>query len=270
MITDEPLWIDAHVHLDAMDDAQRARALERVACGRYRAMIPGVRPSQWAEARRLFGDQGAIDFAVGIHPWEIDDTWDGSKCDAWMEALRQSLERPRVVAIGEIGLDWVRHKDKAQRVAAERLFAGQLELAVACEMPVVLHVVRAHARCVEMLKDLDGRVSGMVHAFSGSLEEARAYTTLGLAIGLGSLITRPQARKVVDAARDLAAGSWVLETDAPFMATGTEPKGSGCTGGIQVVALEVAKQRGLSVAAVCEESRSTYMRCFHRAKPKTA
>lgn len=254
------VWVDAHVHLDAMDASARAWALTMAKKGRYRGMIPGVDPHQWTAALADFGHVQGLDFAVGMHPWEI--ARGGVEVADWRERLVRGLEDPRVVAMGEIGLDWVRFKDAEDRARCDALFIEQLEIARAHDVPLLLHVVKAHARAVEILKVHGQGLRGMVHAFSGSLEELRAYNDLGWCVGIGTLATYTNARRALEVARAVPDGMWLLETDGPYLAPGRRRRDSGRSEDICEVSQKIAAVRGVSVEALCAQSLATYTALF--------
>lgn len=257
-------WVDAHIHLDVMPEAQRAWGLREANAGRYRALIPGVNPPQWESALQRYGDHPNLDFSVGMHPQEIDEQTPTPAHENWRARLDIALTHPRVVAMGEVGLDWVHWKDDETRAHGEALFVEQLAIARAHEIPLVLHVVRAHARAVQLLKSHGDGLCGMVHAFSGSLEELRNYQDLGWRVGIGTLATYSNARRALDVAREAAPGMWLLETDAPYLAVGRGRRGTGASEDIRVAAQTIADARGLSVAQVCKESADTYRSLFRR------
>lgn len=255
-------WVDAHVHLDAMDADARAWAMNEARAGRYRGLIPGVSVAQWEAAFRDFGDVATLDFAVGMHPWEL--TRGGVGVAGWQARLIDALSHPKVVAIGEIGLDWVHLKDDAERAQSDALFIEQLEIARAHEVPLILHVVKAHARAVEILKAHGEGLTGMVHAFSGSLEELRTYNDLGWCVGIGTLATYTNAHRAIDVAREVPSGMWLLETDGPYLAPGRGRRGTGRSEDICTVTSAIAEIRGMTVEAARAEARATYARLFGR------
>src|SRR5690625_1959813 len=253
-------WVDAHVHLDAMDQAARAWALARAAEGEYRGSIPGVDALQWEKAFEDCGAYETIDFAVGMHPWEL--TRGGLAVSDWKDRLVRALDHPRVVAMGEIGLDWVHFKEDEDRARSDHLFIEQLEIARAHDVPVILHVVKAHARAVEILKEHGQGLRGMVHAFSGSLEELRNYNDLGWCVGIGTLATYTNAHRAIDVAREVPSGMWLLETDGPYLAQGRGRRGTGRSEDICTVTSAIAEIRGMTVEAARAEARATYARLF--------
>lgn len=151
-----------------------------------------------------------IHATVGIHP--------GSVKDAPADALRQLetlLSAPKVVAVGEIGLDYY-YDDNAPREVQKEFFRAQLALAKQYDLPVVIHDRDAHADTMQLLREY--RPKGVVHCFSGSVEMAREVISLGMYIGLGGAVTFKNARVPVEVAAAIPLPSLLLETDAPYMA----------------------------------------------------
>jgi TatD DNase family protein len=175
--------------------------------------------------------------------------------------LEAQAHDARIAAIGECGLDHLRHIDEETRAWAEACFVAQIALAVAAAKPLVLHCVRAHGRCIELLRQHRGdRVGGIVHAFSGSAEEAAAYRRLGFVVGLGAAVTREAAKRVRTAAATLPSGTFVLETDAPFMAAAPAPAGSGRIEDLEAVAAAVASLRNCATEELYAQTAAVALR----------
>lgn len=146
---------------------------------------------------------------VGIHPGCIQGL-----PDDYLQQLEKLLSHPKVVAVGEIGLDY-HYDDNAPRDVQKQVFADQLELANRYNMPVVIHDREAHGDTMELLRKY--RPKGVVHCFSGSVEMAREVISLGMYIGLGGAVTFKNARHPVEVAASIPLSSLVVETDAPYM-----------------------------------------------------
>lgn len=148
--------------------------------------------------------------AAGIHPEEALDL-----PDDWLEQVRAWLGRPKMVAVGEIGLDyhWL---DACPKDRQQEVFADQLELAKELSLPVVVHDREAHADTLAFLQRY--RPAGVVHCFSGSWETAREILDLGMYIGLGGVVTFKNARHPVEVAKNIPLDRLLLETDCPYMA----------------------------------------------------
>ena len=216
------MWIDTHCHLDAPEwrdperDAERARArgLGVVAC-----VLPAVERANWATVRELAHRHGDV-YALGIHPLYVPQATEAD-LDALDAALARWRDDPRLVAVGEIGLDFFLPAlcEPAQRERQLRFYEAQLRLAQRHGLPVLLLVRRS---ADELLRGLraqarQGRpvAGGIAHAFNGSSVQAQAFVQLGFALGVGGAMTFDTARQLRRLAADLPLDALVLETDAP-------------------------------------------------------
>jgi TatD DNase family protein len=214
-------WIDTHCHLDAPEfDPDREDVIARAqAAGVTRQVIPAVMPSTFEAAREAAHRcRGA--YALGIHPLYVRQVpADALVCLA--EALQRWRDDPRLVAVGEIGLDHFVPglQDDASRDLQERLYMAQLELAVLHQLPVILHVRRSADGLLKHLRRLRdaGRpvAGGIAHAFNGSAQQAQAFIELGFKLGFGGAMTFERALQIRRLAAELPAEALVLETDAP-------------------------------------------------------
>ena len=222
---------DSHIHLDLIEGFGPTTAIGRApSC----AFVPGVRPAGTRDALRRMGDDPRLTFGAAWHPWHIPDG------EPRMDELRALM--PEVCAVGETGLDHARHRDKALRERAARWFVAHIELAVAFGKPLVVHCVRAHGACLELLRTHHAsRVGGVVHGFTGSLETAREYARLGFAVGMGPAIAR--ARHAARVVREHDARWLLAETDAPFARALREGEQAGHGFGIEAVLEQMARLR---------------------------
>jgi len=206
--------IDTHTHLDfEMFDDDRAQVIARARnAGVERIVVLGVHAANWQRVWQLACDEPSVHAALGLHPVFLEEHQ-----DAHVQQLRDWLERlrgePKLCAVGEIGLDYYIDNPDIER--QQRLLEAQLALAADFSLPVLLHVRRAHAPMIATLKRYKLERSGVIHAFSGSWEEAREYLRLGFRLGLGGAGTWPQAQRMHRILRQLPLEAIVLETDAP-------------------------------------------------------
>ncbi len=206
--------IDTHTHLDfEMFDDDRAQVIARARnAGVERIVVLGVHAANWQRVWQLACDEPSVHAALGLHPVFLEEHQ-----DAHVQQLRDWLERlrgePKLCAVGEIGLDYYIDNPDIER--QQRLLEAQLALAADFSLPVLLHVRRAHALMIATLKRYKLERSGVIHAFSGSWEEACEYLRLGFRLGLGGAGTWPQAQRMHRVLRQLPLEAIVLETDAP-------------------------------------------------------
>lgn len=204
-------WTDTHCHLDAAEfDADRDAVVARArAAGVARLVLPAVAPKDFDTVRALAQAHDAV-YALGIHPLYVDPLSDDA-LDALRQALDTHRDDPRLVAVGEIGLDhFVPGLDRAKQ---ERYFTAQLRIARAAGLPVLLHVRRSADALLKHLRRVP--VAGIAHAFNGSRQQADAFVGLGFKLGFGGALSFEPARQLRRLAAELPLEAIVLETDAP-------------------------------------------------------
>jgi TatD DNase family protein len=207
-----PAWIDTHCHLDAPEfDADRPAVLARAhAAGVGMQVLPAVMAANFDTVRQLAHAHG-LAYALGIHPLSVDRSADAD-LDILADALDRHRNDPRLVAVGEIGLDFfVPGLDLAR---AERFYQAQLKLARAAGLPVILHVRRSADGLLKGLRRTPVP-GGIVHAFNASQAQAEVFVGLGLRLGFGGAMTYDRALQIRRLAATLPGSSLVLETDAP-------------------------------------------------------
>ncbi|MCO8164101.1 TatD family hydrolase [Pseudomonas sp. 21LCFQ010] len=209
--------IDTHTHLDFPEfDADRAAVLRHsLSLGVQRMVVLGVYQRNWQRLWELCLANPALYAAFGLHPVYLDEHRPQhlNELGDWLTRLKG---HGQLCAVGEIGLDFFLPELDRQRQQA--LFEAQLGLAADVDLPVLLHVRRSHAEVIATLKRYKLKRSGIVHAFAGSIEQAREYIRLGYKLGLGGAATWPQALRMHRVLPQLPLDSLVLETDAPDMA----------------------------------------------------
>ncbi|QBM29815.1 TatD family hydrolase [Hydrogenophaga pseudoflava] len=213
------MWIDTHCHLDAPEfGADHALAVQARTLAAQRGVglcvIPAVMRQNLDTVRRLAHRLGDA-YALGIHPLYVPRAAD-EDLDALDAALTEHRNDPRLVAVGEIGLDFFVPTlcEPAMRERQERFYRAQLRLARQHGLPVILHVRRSADVLLKHLRELPTG-GGIAHAFSGSAEQARAFTDLGFALGFGGASTFEPAKRLRALAAELPLSALVLETDAP-------------------------------------------------------
>ncbi len=210
------MWIDTHCHLDAPEfdadrDAVRAQAR---AAGVGLCVLPAVQRKDWAGVQALAIRHGD-GYALGIHPLYVPAAQDAD-LQALDEALTDARGDPRLVAVGEIGLDFFVPAlcEPVMRERQWRFYLAQLQLARKHGLPVILHVRRSADLLLKGLRQV-GVAGGIAHAFNGSAQQAQAFIGLGFALGFGGAMTFERATALRELARSLPLHALVLETDAP-------------------------------------------------------
>jgi len=203
--------IDSHCHLDvAAFDADRqavlARARDNAVAG---IVVPGIQASGWQALVALCHGETGLYPALGMHPVFLEQHQ-----PADLQLLESQLAAQHVVAIGEIGLDF--YVDGLDHERQQQLFESQLAIAAAANLPVLLHVRKAHDQVLATLRRIRVR-GGICHAFNGSLQQASQYRDLGFRLGFGGMLTFERSTRLRKLARALPLDAMVLETDAPDM-----------------------------------------------------
>ena len=214
--------IDTHTHLDFDDfDVDRRKVLDHsLTLGVERMVVLGVCQRNQQRVWDLALKEPTVYAALGLHPVYIDEHR-LEHLDQLRARLADLAGHPKLCAVGEIGLDY--YIESLDRERQRSVFEAQLQIAADFNLPVLLHVRRSHADTLALLKRYRLKRSGIVHAFSGSHEEAREYIKLGFKLGLGGAATWPQALRMHRVLAQLPLDSVVLETDAPDMAPSMYP-----------------------------------------------
>jgi TatD DNase family protein len=276
------MWIDSHAHLDAPEFAAD-RALVQVqtrAAAVAHCFIPAVERANWDAVRALAHAQGDS-YGLGIHPLCVPQA-EVADLEALNDALRAHSADPRLVAVGEIGLDFFVPElcSMAMREKQEFFYRTQLELARKHGLPVVLHVRRSADRLLKHLRALGHggyRWRGIAHAFNGSEAQAQSFLKLGLKLGFGGALTFERALQLRRLAQSLPLDALVLETDAPdipphWLYRTAAERDKGLTQGrnapeqVPRIAQVIAGLRGLDL----EDLRSAVWRNTLDALPKMA
>lgn len=210
------MLIDTHCHLDAAEfgpdrlavlDEARRRGVASI-------VVPAVHRDNWLAVQALAEQQDGVFFALGIHPIYVNETTDED-----LVALERCLAglrgHPKLVGIGEIGLDFF--VPGLDLIWQQKVFEAQLRLACDFGLPVILHTRRAVDQVARGLRRFRP-VSGIAHAFNGSLQQATQLIGMNMALGFGGAMTFDRARNIRRLAATLPPECLVLETDAPDIA----------------------------------------------------
>lgn len=258
-------WIDTHCHLDAGELAAdvaevRARA---AANGVAHCVLPAVGVFNF-EAVRVLAHRFSDSYALGIHPLCVPQARD-EDLQALDAELALRREDPRLVAVGEIGLDYFvpALTQSPQRERQEHFYREQLKLARKHGLPVILHVRRSADKLLKHLRDLapEGGWHGIGHAFNGSAQQAEEFLKLGFKLGFGGAVTFEPALQLRRLAAELPLEALVMETDSPdipphwIYATAAEreagkPQGRNEPGELPRIAQQVAELRGIGTDAL--------------------
>lgn len=203
------MLVDSHCHFDAAEfDPDRPAALARArSAGVLQQVVPAVAAAGWPKLRDICRADAGLFPAYGLHPMYLREHRPGH-----LDELRDWIERERPVAVGECGLDFFVEGLDAD--AQQACFEGQLQLAREFDLPAIVHARRAVDAVIATIKRV-GKLRGVVHSYSGSVEQARQLFEQGFLIGLGGPVTYERANRLRRLAATLPLESLLLETDAP-------------------------------------------------------
>jgi len=204
--------IDSHAHL-GMDafDADRDEVITRAEEAGLTGIITiGVTVSDSEKGIGIAGLYDIVYASVGVHPHEVKDL----EQDAY-ERLRILARQKKVVAVGEIGLDF--YYEHSPRAVQFRHFADQLDLAVELGLPVIVHDREAHRETLEFLGYRKGRLRGVIHCFSGDLQMAKKCVDMGFVVSIAGPITYKKSEELQKVAREMPLETFLIETDAPYL-----------------------------------------------------
>ena len=256
------MYFDSHAHLDRRFwgddvDAVVARALAAGVSGIV-AIGCGADPAEMREAVDVAARHERVWAAVGVHPHEA-----GRATPESFEAVERLLSEPKVVALGEIGLDF--HYDLSPRDVQRTVFRRQLELAAARGVPVSIHCREADEECLEILSGLKlGGRPGVIHCFDRGLEVARRYLDLGFVLSIPGIVTFPRKTEALqEAVRALPLDRMLVETDSPYLApVPMRGKRDNEPAFVRYTVEAIARLRGLSVEDVARVTALNARRLF--------
>ena len=203
--------IDTHCHLDfEAFNADREQVLQEARdVGLIGIVVPGTHQQGWESLLSVCAAHDALYPVIGLHPMFLEQHQESD-----IEKLEYAINDSKPYAIGEIGLDY---RDSVVDEGQQTFyFEQQVLLARKKELPVILHILKAHDQALKILRN-NPVCGGTVHAFNGSLQQAEQYIELGFKLGFGGMLTYERSSKLRKLAAELPIKSIVLETDAPDM-----------------------------------------------------
>jgi TatD DNase family protein len=258
------MLIDSHAHIDlATFDKDREQVFARARQGGVRAIINvGLDAESSRASLKLAKQYDDVFSTVGFHPHEADKMQDDD-----LKALAELAKDERVVAVGEIGLDF--YRNLSARKSQTEAFEKQLELSIELGLPVVVHCRNAHREVFKILSAWVkstlsvGRLRrGVIHCFSGDIEMAQQYLEIGFYISLAGSVTYPSAGELVQVAREIPLDRLLLETDAPFLAPQAYRGKRNEPAYVALIAEKVAQVRGVRREVVAEAAAKNTISLF--------
>jgi TatD DNase family protein len=262
------MLIDTHAHLDYTDyDPDRAEVISRAVDAGVTEMISiGTKIESSTKAVELAENFPNIWATVGIHPCDVDNAPDDA-----VEQLHKLAESTRVVAVGEIGLDYHHLPEGPTAIEANKklqawLFREQLALCMELQLNAVIHQRDSWDDTLAILKEFTGKVRGVFHCFGGTLEQAREVISLGHLVSFTGIVTFKNARQVQATAQDIGFEQFMVETDCPYLAP-VPDRGKRCEPAhTRRVAEQIAQLRGVPVEAIAARTTETAREFFRFAR----
>ena len=247
---------DSHSHLDVAEfDADRSEVLSRARATRVtHQVVPAIGVAGFAKLRDLCRTQAGLYPAYGLHPMFLSD-----HRPEHLDELAMWIQRERPVAVGECGLDF--YIEGLDAEAQRMYFRRQLELAREFDLPLVLHARRAVDEVIATLRSV-GSLRGVVHSFSGSIEQAQQLWKMGFCVGLGGPITYPRARRLRELVATMPLEFLLLETDSPDQPLHGHQGVRNEPSRLAEVCECVAQLRGVSAEAVAKATTENARRVF--------
>ena len=238
---------DTHAHYDAdrFDSDRDALLSAMPGVGVGLVLDPGCDLPSSHAAAELAERYPHVYAAVGVHPEDCDGFQDEDLTELW-----QLLERPKVVAIGEIGLDYY-WEDNPPRAFQQTVFRKQLALAAELDLPVIFHDREAHGDSLAIVREFP-QVRGVFHCYSGSLEDAKTLIRLGWNLSFTGSVTYKNAKKLPEVAAWVPEDRFMIETDSPYLLPYPRVKGEKRNDSSKLprIAAKIAALRGLTEAEV--------------------
>ncbi|MCL6730478.1 TatD family hydrolase [Sphingomonas hankyongi] len=254
--------IDSHCHLNYEGLAERQdEVLENARARGVQGFLNiSTRQKEWGDVISVAERHDDVWATVGVHPHEAD-----AHPDLGASALVDGAKHPRVIAIGECGLDYF--YDKSDRSAQRERFQAHIDAAREARLPLVVHTRDAEGDTAQILEAAvrGGGVTGVLHCFTGSAELARKGLDLGFYVSLSGIVTFKNARDLQDTAKWLPADQMLVETDSPFLAP-VPNRGKVCEPAfVADTANFVAELRGEEPERLAETTTENFFRLFSRA-----
>lgn len=253
-------WIDVHTHLNMLEIGAEEGLRVAKEAGVSSVITIGTCPEDWPTVLQLSKTYSDSVFCtMGVHPHDA-----ALFTDAAEATLRSHLGHERLVAIGEIGLDY--YYDNAPRKQQRDAFEKQMEIAAENNLPVEIHTRDAEEDTAEVLRKYKGRVRGLLHCFTSSWDLAEAALDVGFHISISGVVTFKNAQSLRDVVQKIPLNSLHVETDAPFLAPIPHRGKKNQPAWVVHVAETVSQLKNVSMEQLSSQTRANALDLFHRMK----
>lgn len=252
---------DTHAHYDDRqfeeDRAELLSSMQEQGVGMI--VDAGSDIASWDKIGQLTEQYPFIYGAIGVHPDEV-----GELDEEKMQRMEKLLSGEKMVAVGEIGLDY--YWDKENRDLQKMWFIRQLELARQLDLPVIIHSREAAADTMEIMKQHAKGLDGVIHCFSYSPEQAKEYVKMGFYLGIGGVVTFKNAKKLKEVVQEIPLEALVLETDSPYLAPVPHRGKRNNSQNLVYVAEEIAALKGVSYEEVVRQTTENAKKLYRLEK----
>jgi TatD DNase family protein len=254
-------WIDSHAHLTSEDyDLDRDEMIKRAKdAGIQKILLIGCGVENSRQTLSLAESDEFFDAAIGFHPEDIELMDD----EAFAE-MERYWTHPKIVAIGEIGLDYYWHKEKEHRAQQRIAFLRQIDKANELGLPILVHTRDAIQETFDILKSHPCKHAGIMHCYSGSVEMAREFVKLGYVISLAGPLTFKNAHIPREIALKIPLKNLLIETDSPYLTPMPFRGKRNESSYVSYVGQQICQLKELDESTVITQMSSTYMHLFHQ------
>lgn len=236
------MFIDTHCHLYDEYYSDMDMVIQNAVKNNVkRVIVNGCDMKSNKEVLELIKKYDIVYGALGFHPTELDGI-----SDEELKWLDDNLDNSKIVAVGEIGLDY--HYDETDREKQQYFFRKQLKIAKKHNLPVIVHSRDSIQDTYNILKD--SSVKGVLHCYSGSLEMAREFIKIGYFLGVGGIITFKNAKNIINVINNIGLEYILLETDSPYLAPEPYRGRTNEPAYIPIIASKIAALKGVSISEV--------------------
>ena len=254
------MFIDSHAHIQLSQfngdrDAVLKRAHEAAVSN---ILVIGFDMETSLGAVALAEKHTHIYATVGMHPHDAKDLTPDV-----LKTFRELAEHPKVIALGEMGLDY--YRNLSPRPVQKEAFEQQLDLAEELQMPIVIHNRDAYMDILPILEARQGRVRGVLHCFTGDVELMQRSLAIGFHIGIGGIVTYPSAKDIQAVAREVPEDRLLIETDCPWLAPQFRRGKRNEPAYVRAVAEKIAELRDTSIEAIGKITTENFKNVFKSA-----
>ncbi len=253
--------IDTHAHIDTecYDENFDELLKEIKLAGVEKVIIPATHPKGFDKIINIIEKYDNLYGAIGVHPSDIKDL-----PNDWEKVVEKYSKHPKIIAIGEIGLDYYWDKEEENHNLQKEILKKQIEIAKANKLPVLIHDRDAHGDCFEILSEnIHGEIPVVMHCFSGSPEFAERCLKQGWYIALGGVVTFKNAKKMKEVALKTPFDKLLLETDSPYLTPSPFRGEQNSPAYVKFVAEEIAKIKNVTFEKVDETTTENALKIFN-------